>query len=241
MSDGSGQPPELYHLPWFYEPFSAISHMGGAVLFLALGAALLWRGRGNRARLVFLGIFAGANLLQFSMSGLFHMLARGGTAHRVFERLDHGAIFILIAGTFTPVHGLLFQGWLRWLPLLLIWIAAVAGITLKTIFFNDLAEWLSLTFYLTLGWFGVISTTVLAREYGLRFVKPLLLGGVVYSVGAVMEIAGWWTILPGVIHPHELWHVAVLIGAFLHWLFVWQFANGPPKQTCSGPSADRSR
>src|ERR1700732_3214194 len=73
---------------------------------------------------------------------------------------------------------------------------------------------------------GFFSRFLLARKYGCSFVQPLLLGGLIYSCGGVMEIVGWWTILPGVIHPHELWHVAVLIAAFLHWRFVWQFASG---------------
>src|SRR5437660_11683735 len=104
--------PDLYHLPCCHEPFSAISHLGGAVIFVALGAALLWRCRSNGTRLAFLGVFAVACVLQFSLSGVFHMLVRGGIAQRVFERLDHGAIFVLIAATFTPAHGLLFHGWL---------------------------------------------------------------------------------------------------------------------------------
>jgi channel protein (hemolysin III family) len=154
------------------------------------------------------------------------MMVRGGTASRVLERLDHGAIFILIAGTFTPALGILFHGWRRWGPLAAIWIAAITGVTLKTIFFDDLAEWVGLTFYLTMGWFGLGSGIQLGRRYGFNFIKPLLLGGVAYSVGALIEFLRVMVIVPGVIHPHELFHMAVLMGAFWHWLFIWQFAAG---------------
>src|SRR5581483_9436497 len=116
---------------------------------------LLRRGRGDPLRLAFLGVYAGSCVVLLSMSGVYHMMVRGGTAHRVMERPDHGAIFVLIAGTITAVHGLLFIGWLRWVPILLVWTAAITGITLKTIFFSRLAEWVGLSFYLTLGWFGV--------------------------------------------------------------------------------------
>src|SRR5206468_1705782 len=102
----------------------------------------------------------------------------------------------------------------------------VAGITLKTIFFDSLAEWVGLTFYLTLGWFGSVSAVLLGRRYGVAFVQPLLLGGVVYSVGGAMEFHGWPAVIPRVVHAHEVFHLAVLGGAFLHWLFVWQFATG---------------
>lgn len=223
-----GQVPELYHLPGFHEPFSAISHLFGAVVFLVLGGRLLQRGRGDRHRLLFLGVYAVSCVLLFSLSGLYHMMVRGGTAHRVLELLDHGAIFVLIAGTYTPMHGLLFQGPLRWGPLFLIWAAAITGIILKTVFFDDLAEFFGVALYLTLGWCGAASAILLGRRYGFAFIKPLLWGGAAYSVAAVVQFVGWLVVIPGVIHSHEVCHLAVLTGAFLHWLFVWQFAAGEP-------------
>jgi channel protein (hemolysin III family) len=227
MKSGGAAIPELYHLPGFYEPFSAISHLLGAAIFLVLGLLLLQRGRGDRTRLIYLGVLVASYVFLFSMSGVYHMMVRGGTAHRVMERLDHSAIFVLIAGTFTPAHGLLFRGPGRWGALVLIWGAAVCGITLKTIFFDNLPEWLGVTIYLTLGWVGAVSAVLLGRRFGFAFVKPLLLGGVAYSVGAFLDIFRWLVIIPGVLQPHEVCHLAVLIGAFCHFLFVWQFAADP--------------
>ncbi len=226
MNDLVGQARALYHLPGFHEPVSAISHLLGAVLFLVLGFWLLRRGGKDRSRLVYLGIYAAASVLLFSMSGVYHMMVRGGVAHKVMERLDHGAIFVLIAGTCTPVHGLLFRGWLCWGPLLFVWTAAITGITLKTIFFEELAEWLTLTLYLALGWFGVLAVVLLGRRHGFPFVKPLLLGGVAYSLGGALDFLRWPVVIPGVVHAHELFHLAILTGAFWHWTFVWQIATG---------------
>lgn len=217
----------LYSLSGFHEPFSAISHLFGAVLFLVLGLLLLRRGRGSTSRLVFLAVYAASCVLLFSMSGVYHMMVRGGTAHAVIGRLDHGAIFLLIAGTFTPVHGLLFRGRLRWGPLLLIWSAALAGITLKAVYYDDVAEGLGLTFYLLLGWLGCLFAVQLARRYGLAFLQPLFWGGLAYSVGAVMDLLRWPVLTPGVIHAHEVFHVAVLLGALCHWVFIWRIAGGP--------------
>jgi channel protein (hemolysin III family) len=227
MSSEIGPVPELYHLPGFHEPFSAISHLVGAVIFVVLGGLLLWRGRGNTGRVAVLGIYAGSCVFLLSMSAVYHMMVRGGTAHRVFERLDHSAIFVLIAGTFTPAHALLFRGWLRWVPLLLVWTAAITGITLKSIFLDDLAEEVGLTCYLTLGWLGAVSAFLLGRRFGWGFVKPLLWGGGAYSVAAALEFNGWPVLIPGVVHAHEVFHMAVLVGAFGHWSFVWQFAEEP--------------
>lgn len=217
---------QLFHLPGFHEPFSAISHLFGAVLFLFLGALLLRKGRGDSCRLIFLGIYAFTCVLLFAMSGVYHQMVRGGTAHLVLERLDHGAIFALIAGSFTPAHGILFRGFLRWGPLLLVWTAALTGIALKTIFFEGLPTLLGLTFYLALGWVGAFSAVVLARRFGLRFIRPLLLGGVLYTAGGVLDYTGFGIFIPGVVHSHEVAHVLVLMGALCHWWFVWGFADG---------------
>jgi channel protein (hemolysin III family) len=226
MGNGPSPGPELRHLPGFYEPLSAASHLLGAAVFLVLGLFLLRRGRGDPARLAFLGVYAGSCVLLFSMSGVYHMMSRGGPAHRVLGRLDHSAIFVLIAGTFTPAHGLLFRGWLRWGPLALVWAAAAAGVTLKTVFFDETAEWLGLSLYLTLGWLGAGTAVLLARRFGFAFIRPLLSGGLAYTAGGLMEFLGWPVLLPGVVHAHEVFHLAVLAGAFCHWRFIWQFATG---------------
>jgi channel protein (hemolysin III family) len=221
---------ELYHLPGFYDPFSSISHLAGAVLFLVLGSLLLWRGRGDRQRLIYLSIYVFSGVLLLSMSGVYHMMLGGGTARRVMERLDHGAIFVLIAGTFTPAHGILFRGWQRWGPLLLIWSACVACLTVKVVFFEDLPEWLGLSFYLFLGWLGTFAGVLLGRRYGIGFIALLFLGGVAYSVGALLEIFHWPVLVPHLIQPHEVFHVAVLLGVLCHWLFTWRFARGAPEE-----------
>lgn len=224
--DGSDKVLSLYHLPGFHEPFSVITHLLGAIAFLILGVRLLRRGWGDRTRVIFLGIYAASCVLQLSLSGVYHMMVRGGTAHGVLERLDHGAIFLLIAGTFTPTLGILFRGWLRWGQLILVWAAATTGVTLKTIFFDDVAEWLGLSFYLTLGWFGIFATVLLARRYGFAFIKWLLWGGIAYSIGGIVDFARWPTVVPRVVESHDVFQIAVIVGAVFHWRFVWQFSTG---------------
>lgn len=230
----------LYRLPGFYDPFSAISHLFGAVLFLVLGVILLRRGRGDALRLVFLSVYAVSCVFLFAMSGVYHMLVGGGTAREVMARLDHAAIFVLIAATFTPLHGVLFRGWLRWVPLAIVWAAAVAAIALKTVFFGSLTEWVGLTLYLTLGWLGAVSGILVARWHGFAFVSPLLWGGVAYSVGGAMEFLRQPVLIPGVIRAHEVFHLAVLVGAVLHFMFIWRCASvvaaspTPPRRGIGG-------
>lgn len=226
-------------VPWpgFFEPASAISHLAGAVLFLVLGVLLVRRGRGDRTRMAYLAVYSATCVFLLAMSGVYHMMQKGGGAREVMARLDHSAIFVLIAGSFTPVHGILFHGWKRWLPLVLIWGLAICGLTLKTIFFEGFPEWLGLTFYLGLGWLGAASGTALAWRYGFRFVEPLLYGGIAYSVGAACEFFRWPVLAPGVIQAHEVFHLAVLVGMVWQWLFVWQIARMRDPELPSGGAA----
>jgi channel protein (hemolysin III family) len=238
--DVQGQPPipafpwtamgseHHHHLPGFYEPFSSFSHWLGAVVFAFLGWLLLVRARNNRGGFRYVAVFAAAVVLQMVISGLFHMPPRGSPLHRVIERLDHAVIFIMIAGSFTPGLGILCVSRVRSAGLVLIWGAALIGITIKTLFFEYVPEWLGFSMYLTLGWLGAFVVVGTARRYGLNFVKPLLLSGAIYSVGGVNEFFQYVDIIPGVIQAHELHHIAVLLGAFCHWLWVWQFATWEP-------------
>jgi channel protein (hemolysin III family) len=219
--------PKIYHLPGLYEPFSVVSHLGAAVLFVILSSRLLQRGRGDGLRQTVLGVYAGSCIFLFAMSGIYHMLAADSPARSLMARIDHSAIFVLIAGTYTPVHGILFHGWARYVPIALIWAAALAGIAMKWLYFNDWPRWLGLGLYLFLGWLGTISGIAIARRYGFRFVLPLLWGGIAYSAGAILEFVNWPVIIPGVVHPHELFHMAVVIGALYHWLFIWRIVHFP--------------
>ncbi len=216
--------PDIYPIPGFSEPVSSLSHLLGAGIFFVFSLFLLRRGRGHWGRLFSLWVFTFAGVFLLSMSGVYHLLQPGSGGRAVLQRLDHSAIFVLIAGTFTPVHAILFRGWLRWLPLLLIWLAAATGITLKVIFFDDVSEWFGLALYLGLGWIGIASGVLLYLRFGWPFVRPLVLGALAYTLGAILEFQRWPIVIPGVVHAHELFHLAVLAGLFLHWRFILQFA-----------------
>jgi hemolysin III len=216
----------LYHLPGFYEPFAAISHLFGAAVFVVLGFLLLRRGWGDRTRIALLGIYAAACVFQFSMSGIYHMMVRGTASHRIMGQLDHAAIYLLIAGTFTPCYGLLYRGWQRWAMLLPTWIAAVTGLLITTVLASDVGEGLRLALYQALGWSGIIATIDVSRRYGMAFAWPVLAGGAITSVAAATQHFGWPTLIPRVIHAHETFHIFLLVGSALQWMFIWRFADG---------------
>lgn len=219
---------DVYSIPGFQEPVSCFTHLLAIPVFLILGYFLVRRGLPNRLYAVSLSVLVVCTVFLLSMSAVYHLLGPG-TGRDVLRRLDIAGVFALIAGTVTPVHAILFRGASRWVPLLLVWAVAATGITLRTVFPAGLPSGFGTGIFVLMGWGGLISFVLLWRRYGRPFVMPLLWGGVAYTVGAIMLGLNWPVVIPGVIRPHELWHVAVLLGLGLHWKFVFQFASGPPE------------
>ena len=207
-------------IPGFSDPFSSLSHLLGVLIALYYSVELIRLTGGHRGLIAAVGVFVLSVVFLLSMSGVFHLLEHESFGRDVLQRLDHAGIFALIAGTFTPIHSVLFKGFWRWGFLLVIWVLAITGITLKTIFFNEFAEWLGLMFYLSLGWLGVVSAYLTHRLHGFTVIKPLFFGGLAYTAGATLEFLKLPIVIAGVIGPHELFHITVLAGITWHWRFI---------------------
>lgn len=206
------------------DPVSAFTHLAGAIVFAVLGVALVRRA-GESWRRWPLGVFAAAAVVLLMASFAFHALPAGSAARTAAQRVDHAAIFTLIAGTMTPIQVILFRGVLRWGLLAFVWAAAVAGLTLKAIYFNAVPEAVGVAAYLALGWVGTISIAVIFWRSSARFVSPLVIGGLAYSVGAVCEFTSEPTLVEGVIGSHEVFHFAVLVGLGCQWAFIRRLAR----------------
>ena len=211
---------DIYSVPGFTHPLSSIIHFLGALFFTYLAYFLIRRGKGSSIRIISLVIFSSACIFLLLMSAVYHLLETSGTAHAVFQRLDHAAIFLVIAGTFTPIHCILFTGFLRWGFLIIVWVLAISGLVLKTVFFTTIPEWLGLSFYLGLGWMGLFMGYKLWQRYGFAFIRPLVIGGICYTAGALIEYQHKLILLPGIIGPHEILHIAVLAGIGFQWWFI---------------------
>ena len=215
----------VYPILGFSDPVSSMTHLFSSPIFFAFGIVMLWKLRGNLDRTVSLFVFTFGVVFLLVMSGVFHLLTPGTSSRYVLQVLDHAAIFFLIAATFTPIHTLQFKGFMRWGILLLVWSTAITGITLKSIYFEEVPEILSLALYLGLGWLGALTGYMLYRRLGSKAILPLIYGAIAYTLGATLEFIHYPVLISGVIGPHELFHLAVLCGIGFHWQFTYRMAQ----------------
>ena len=122
----------------------------------------------------------------FTMSGIYHAL-EPGLGRQVFRRLDYAAIFVMIAGTATPIHVIMFRGWWRWGMLIYLWVVAIVGLLLTVILIDQIPEWATLSVFMAMGWTALASILKAGRLYGLRAIWLALLGGLFYSIGAAID------------------------------------------------------
>lgn len=211
----------------FADPISSWTHLLAAVAALVGSVFLVAKGRGSAARVIALVLYSFSLVFLFSMSGVYHLLEHGGMAREVLQRLDHAGIWVLIAGTFTPVHVILFRGAWRWLILLVVWVIAITGLVLQVIFFHSFPEELVLSLFLGLGWMGALTGYRFRTAFKGESLRLLIMGGIYYSFGAVIDFIKWPTFWPSIIGPHEIFHVFVIFGALSHWFFVYSWAAHP--------------
>lgn len=224
---------EVFPLPCFREPMSSLSHLLGAALFTALAVVLVRRGRGDWCRTVSLAVMAFSTVQLLVLSGLYHM-SWPGPLRQIMVRADVSGVFLLIAGSLTPVHVILFRGVTRWGPLALAWTAAFIGIILRMVFFDSVSGEAGIAIFLLFGWGSAVTAAVLWQRFGWAFVQSAVWAGLAYTAGAIVLTLHRPTLVAGLVGPHELWHLAVLTGLGLHWRFVFQFASGDVPDVIEG-------
>jgi hemolysin III len=206
----------------FRNPVSAGTHLLWCILGVYI-TALLWRlCRGDRLRQISTGTFGLSMVVLYGASALYHAVLGPERLLPYLQKTDHSAIYILIAGTYTPVCAVLLSGRLRILLLALVWGLAGAGILAKW-----LLPWprydLTVALYVGMGWIGLLPIVPLIRAIGVRAMLWGLLGGVLYTFGGVCDAAKWPILLPGIIGYHEVLHVADMGGTLIHVFFLVRY------------------
>jgi hemolysin III len=207
------------------EWFNALTHGAGVVASLAGGGALVTLAvlSGDPRRIVGAAVFVFALVLLYSASTLYHAIHHDHIKARL-KVLDHCAIFVLIAGTYTPFTLVSLRGGWGWGLFAAIWLLAVAGIAFK-LYYTGRFKRASTLFYLAMGWLVVVAAGPLAESVSQWTLAWLLLGGLSYTIGTVFYLNHR---LP---YAHGIWHLFVLGGSACH------FAAVLLEIGASGPSA----
>ena len=201
------------------EPVSAWSH--GTWLLLSLPTfALLWRrGRGDFGKRVSLVVFGLSLTACFAGSTLYHGVRGSDERIAFFALMDYIGIYLLIAGTYTPIAWNMMSGRWRLIVLTVAWLSAAGGIALQ-FGFHSLPQGVRTGLYLGLGWGALFCYFDIARKLTHRAMRPFLAGGVFYSIGAVLNLLHWPVLWPGVFQAHELFHLFVMAGSLSHFWFI---------------------
>lgn len=199
------------------QPFNAISHMVGGGLSIVATPLLIARADGPLA-LVTVALYALGLVALYTFSTLFHAVPTSRRGELWLERLDHVGIYLLIAGTYSPVAVLFVGGRLGWVLFVLAWALAAGGIAF-TLTLPLGPKWVHIVGYITLGWIAVVAAPVLLERLDGLGLLLLVGGGIVYSGGAFLYVRD----RPRLIGPfgdHEVWHVCVLLASAAHFAFV---------------------
>jgi hemolysin III len=214
----------------FREPVNAWTHGVWMLLCIPAGIFLQLRARGNLLKQIGFAIFSSTLICCFFSSWLYHAVRLSDASIDLCARLDYMGIFLLIAGTTTPVMLVVMSGWWRWGCLFAVWSMAGTGILLRALNV-PLPDEVSTAVYIMMGWTALLCYCELGRRLSRRALRPVWIGGVIYSVGAIINAVSWPVFVPGVFGAHELFHVFVMVASICHFRFMVQVvaAYEPPE------------
>lgn len=206
------------------EPVNSMSHLLGALLSLAGLVFMIVKSAqtGSVLNLVAGLIFGLSLIILYSSSSVYHWVTAGADVIRRLRKIDHCMIYILIAGTYTPICLLTLQGKLGIGLLIGVWALAVIGIVLKLVWF-DAPRWLYTGFYLILGWLAIFFIYPISRALPGKGIFLLILGGLLYSAGAVFYALKPKKLKLGLLGFHEIFHLFILAGSITHYIFVYTY------------------
>ena len=198
------------------ERFNSITHVAGSVLAI-IGSAFAIRAVAHRdaATIAAITVYGAMLIVLYLSSTLYHSLR--GPAKKVFHIFDHCAIYLLIAGTYTPFTLVTLGGKWGWWLFGIVWTLAILGV-LKDVLLHGRYRAISVVLYTLMGWLIVVASQPLARAMPKPGIVLLVAGGAVYTVGIV-----FFAMSKRVVHAHGVWHLFVLGGSIFHYLAVVRY------------------
>lgn len=205
-------PPKPLLRGWF--------HAGAAIGALPLTISLCWHSRDDLPRLLSILVFCLSTFALYTVSAIYHLFNWRGFWHKFLRTFDHANIFVLIAGTYTPICFNVLPGWHRPVTLGAIWLMAAIGIVLA-IFTHRIPRWLRTGLYIGMGWISLLMLPVILSVLPLTAVGMLALGGILYTLGAVVYGLRWPNPAPRYFGFHEIFHLFVIAGSAAFVLAIW--------------------
>ncbi len=194
------------------EPVDARISFAGLLAAVAGVVYLAIRFHGDAPLLAAMLVYGVSMCALFGASSLYHGVRASAERTMVLRKIDHAAIYVLIAGTYTPVLFVGLDGAWRIGTLAAIWVAAVAGVVV-TIWFVHAPRWVSAAVYVAMGWFAVVPAFKLVPVLPIAVTLLIALGGLLYTLGAVIYATRKLDVLPRRFGFHEVFHLFVLAGA----------------------------
>ncbi|HSM24328.1 MAG TPA: hemolysin III family protein [Anaerolineaceae bacterium] len=204
------------------EPINAITHLLAAGISTIGLLVLLYFGWGQPIKLITFLVYGISLILLFSASGLYHAVSTKDSTIMILRKFDHSAIYLLIAGSYTPICIYFFEGFWQYGMIALIWFLAIVGILIK-IFIIKSPRWVTAGIYLLMGWLSILGVEEIIRSMPAAAISWLVMGGLMYTIGAIIYITKKLDFKPGIFGFHEVWHIFVILGAFFHYYLILRF------------------
>jgi channel protein (hemolysin III family) len=219
------------------DPLAACLHLAGGLVLAWYAAGLVRRAGDARRRAAALAVFAASGVVALGVSAAYHVVAPGHAWKPLLQQADHAAIFLLIAGTLTPFHAIVFRGRARVWLVGGIWALALALLVAKWALWSRVGDGLGLGLYIGLSTAGLLPLLLLPRRVPWHALGGMAAGAALYVGGALADYAKLVWIIPGVLGPHEIFHVAVLTALALHGRFFHAWAAPGPAPAPPEPAA----
>ena len=212
------------------DPGSAFTHFIGIILVILATFPLLTMAAKENQPIYFisLSIFTLSMFLLYSASTIYHTFNISERSNRILKKLDHIMIYVLIAGSYTPVCLITLSNTSGTFLFFLVWIVAFLGI-LQCIFFINCPKWVSSILYITMGWLCVFSFSDILALMNTQTFLWLLIGGIIYTIGGIIYACKFpiFNQLHKNFGSHEIFHLFVLAGSLCHFVVMYQLIDTP--------------
>ena len=204
------------------EPVSGLTHLLGALASVVGLIVLIILSIKQRSpwHITAFSVFGASLILLYTASSVYHLTPGSEKIVKILRRIDHSMIYVLIAGSYTPICLIALRGVWGWSIFGTIWGLALIGIVVKNFWFNA-PRWLSTSFYLLMGWLAVIAVYPMSKVIPTGGMLWLFVGGIAYTVGGIIYGTKWPNIKFKHFGFHEIFHLFTLAGSFCHyWLML---------------------